>query len=292
MQRVHSILDTAPVYAHGIRGQGVGIAIIDTGIAPHPDFLFPYNRIVGFYDVTQSVSDTQKNIVPYDSSGHGTHVAGIAAGTKGIAPESHLIGVRILGNQGTGHTEDMIPALQWILEHRETYGIRIVNISIGCTSPDCKRNGENSPLSLAVESLWDAGLIVVAAAGNEGPAPMSITVPGVNRKIITVGALEDDLQGRSPSRGPTAACIRKPDIVAPGNQIVSCRAPRGYTTKSGTSMSTPMVSGAIALLLSRYPDLNNLEVKIRLKNSAVDLGLPHARQGWGLLNVKNLVLRS
>ena len=297
MYQVHKKLETAPVFEQGIRGQGIGIAIVDTGIAPHPDFLTPGNRLIAFYDSAHP----DLTLSPYDDSGHGTHVAGIAGSSQlGIAPECNLIGVRILNQNGNGHTDDMLPALSWILKNRDRYGIRIVNISIGCSGPSCHRAGEDSPLVRAVDSLWNAGLIVVAAAGNDGPEPMSITVPGNSRKVITVSSCEEDLQGKFPGRGPTTSCISKPDIVAPGRRIVSCDAvPHyrhstdvyGYCEKTGTSMSTPMVSGAIALLLSRYPNLSNREIKIRLRNSAVDLGLPRDRQGWGMLNVKKLVLR-
>ena len=305
MFAVHRLLETNAVHSKGILGKGVGIAVIDTGIAPHPDFVKKRNRIVAHYEISERRSSFQ----PYDDNGHGTHVAGIAAGDgyssggnyRGMAPDCHLISVRILNRTGNGKMTDILPAFTWILRHRYEYNIRIVNISIGCSSPECFLDAEDSSLVHGVNELWDAGLVVVAAAGNEGPNPMSITAPGISRKIITVGASDDEaglFTGRNrrnilySRRGPTTSCILKPDIVAPGNRIVSCRLSGGYTTKSGTSMSTPMVSGAIALLLSRYPTMSNLEVKIRLKNSAVDLGLPHEHQGWGLLNVKRLIFRS
>ena len=143
----------------------------------------------------------------------------------GIAPASHLIGIRILNRKGSGKTEDMLTAFDWILAHRHTYQIRIVNISIGCSSAECLQDGENSLLVQGAEKLWDAGLVVVAAAGNEGPDPMSITIPGISRRIITVGASDDqhlpsrrlptvrpDSQ-KDPTplysgRGPTTSCIR------------------------------------------------------------------------------------
>lgn len=303
MLAVHRLLETEAAHRRGFLGQGVGIAIVDTGIAPHPDLTARANRIVGFYDN----SSKDPSSYPYDDNGHGTHVAGIAAGDgyasagayRGLAPNAHLVGVRILNRTGNGRLQDILPALSWVLDHRDEYGIRIVNISIGCSSPECIQNAEDSTLVRAVNELWDAGLIVVAAAGNEGPDPMSITAPGISRKIITVGSSDDPLEDYYASRrrhgllfsgrGPTTSCILKPDIVAPGSHVISCRPTGGYTAKSGTSMATPMVSGAIALLLSRCPTMSNLEVKIRLKNSSVDMGLPHGRQGWGLLNVKRLL---
>jgi len=160
--------------------------------------------------------------------------------------------------------------------------------------------------------VWDNGIVVVVAAGNNGPGPMSISTPGISRKVITVGSSDDNVAveifGNSKSkdysgRGPTPFCIKKPDIVAPGSNIISCNisryslrskdgyanSPMMYTVKSGTSMATPVVSGAIALLLSKYPNLTNKEVKLKLRESAVDLGHHWEKQGWGLLNVRRLL---
>ena len=146
--------------------------------------------------------------------------------------------------------------------------------------------------------MWDAGLIVVAAAGNEGPGRGTITIPGTSKKIITVGAYDDysysAMRKRNMSyysgRGPTSGCIVKPEIVEPGNSIVSCSANRaGYSAKSGTSMATPVLSGIIALLLERYPYMTNKEVKMRLYERAVDLGLPKSRQGWGRIEIDKLI---
>ena len=153
----------------------------------------------------------------------------------------------------------------------------------------------------AVERAWDAGLVVVVAAGNMGPEPMSITVPGNSRKVITVGASDDCLHvagsGIRPcysGRGPTAECVCKPDITAPGSGIISCNAlsRRGagyYARKSGTSMATPIVSGCIALLLATEPYLTNVQVKMRLHDTAVDLGLPRKQQGWGQIDAGKLL---
>ena len=149
-----------------------------------------------------------------------------------------------------------------------------------------------------MDAAWDAGLVVVVAAGNNGPGQRTITTPGISRKVITVGCSDDykevDVAGNRmidySGRGPTNACILKPDIVAPGSNIVSCANQSGsYTRKSGTSMSTPLVSGAVALLLEKYPEMTNLDVKLRLRERAVDLGLPRNQQGWGLLDVERLV---
>lgn len=293
MKSVNELVHAYLPHQHGYLGQKIGIAIIDTGLTPHPDYR---DRIVGWLDVLQG------RPFPYDDSGHGSHVAGIAAGDgslshgkyKGVAPLANLIGIKVLNHKGNGTVADIMKALRWIQKNHHQYGIRIVNISIGAN--DRQAFDEDCAFVQKVNELWDMGLVVVAAAGNQGPGPQTISAPGNSRKIITVGSLPEknsDLSSRSGS-GPTLSCIKKPDVVAPGSHIISCCPPnRGksfsYSYKSGTSMSTPVVSGAIALLLSKYPDLSPREVKIRLKHSCTDLHLPHEQQGWGLLHTGNLL---
>ena len=264
-------------------GKGVGVAVLDTGIFPHMDFR---NRIRAFADFVAYKS------MPYDDNGHGTHVAGILAGDgtasmgkyKGVAPGCGLTALKVLDRFGNGSREQVLRAFRWILDHREQYRIRIVNISVGTT---CRSVSDQDVLIQGVEKLWDEGLVVVAAAGNQGPKPGSVTAPGCSRKVITVGS-SDMLTGRSAVSGcgPTAECVCKPDLVAPGNHIVSC-APgtaNTYGVKSGTSMSTPLVSGAIALMLEKDPLLTNVEIKMLLRESTDDMGLPRNRQGWGKFN--------
>lgn len=264
-------------------GKGVGVAVLDTGIFPHMDFR---NRIRAFADFVAYKS------MPYDDNGHGTHVAGILAGDgtasmgkyKGVAPGCGLTALKVLDRFGNGSREQVLRAFRWILDHREQYRIRIVNISVGTT---CRSVSDQDVLIQGVEKLWDEGLVVVAAAGNQGPKPGSVTAPGSSRKVITVGS-SDMLTGRSAVSGcgPTAECVCKPDLVAPGNHIVSC-APgtaNTYGVKSGTSMSTPLVSGAIALMLEKDPLLTNVEIKMLLRESTDDMGLPRNRQGWGKFN--------
>ncbi len=264
-------------------GKGVGVAVLDTGIFPHMDFR---NRIRAFADFVAYKS------MPYDDNGHGTHVAGILAGDgtasmgkyKGVAPGCGLVALKVLDRFGNGSRDQVLRAFRWILDHREQHRIRIVNISVGTT---CRSVSDQDVLIQGVEKLWDEGLVVVAAAGNQGPKPGSVTAPGSSRKVITVGS-SDMLTGRTAVSGcgPTAECVCKPDLVAPGNHIVSC-APgtaNTYGLKSGTSMSTPLVSGAIALMLEKDPLLTNVEIKMLLRESTDDMGLPRNRQGWGKFN--------
>ncbi|MEF9941278.1 MAG: S8 family peptidase [Lachnospiraceae bacterium] len=281
-------------------GQGIGVAILDTGIGNHPDLA---HRVIAFRDILGGKR------YPYDDNGHGTHVAGILCGSGvlskglygGLAPKSQVIVVKVLDKKGDGTIHNVIAGLRWVLLHQSQYHIRIVNISIGTLPHEGSR--EEQHLLQMVEQLWDSGMIVVVAAGNYGPKPGSVTSPGVSRKVITVGSASDQYYMKEgvrkirsySGRGPTKDCICKPDIVAPGSGIASCNVGylfherNGYTKKSGTSMATPIVSGAIAVLLSKYPDMSNVEVKLRLRDSCNDVHLPIEQQGWGQINVEKLI---
>ena len=280
----------------GLTGAGVGVAVLDTGIYPHEDF---ENRIMAFKDFVR------RRPGPYDDNGHGTHIAAMIGGNgassggryRGVAPGCGLIAVKVLDFRGNGFASDVLAGLRWIRENKEKYGIRVVNISVGSLSR--KDMSENSVLVRGVDAAWDDGLVVVVAAGNHGPGRMTITTPGISRKVITVGCSDDykevEVMGNRmvdySGRGPTMACISKPGLVAPGSGIISCcNQPGQYMPKSGTSMSTPLVSGAVALLLERYPQMTNRDVKLRLIERAVDMGRPHNQQGWGLLDVGRLLL--
>ena len=275
----------------GLTGKGIGIAYLDTGIFPHIDF---EHRIVCFRDFLYGGRR------PYDDNGHGTHTAGIAAGSgrgnggrcRGIAPESGIIALKVLDRSGNGQKRDVLRAMDWILGNHRRFGIRIINISVGTTEQD---PALHAALIEGVERLWDAGLHVVTAAGNMGPEPGSVTAPGSSRKVITVGSSDMLVDRQQVSgRGPTRECVCKPDLVTPGFEILSC-APGGdgrrYARKSGTSMSTPVISGAIALALERDPTLTNVEIKMLLRDSTEDLGYPHNLQGWGEFRLDRFLQR-
>lgn len=273
-----------------LTGRGIGVAVLDTGIFPHMDF---DGRITAFKDV---VND---RLSAYDDNSHGSHVSGIVGGNgrasdgkyMGTAWEAGLIGVKILGRNGKGKTADALKGIQWVLSNKNRYNIRVVNISV--TSGRKGTDEDNNPLLLAVEELWMKGIVVVIAAGNDGPSQCSIGVPGNCRKIITVGAY-DDLFGQDENgqikkfysgRGCERMPFIKPEIVARGSMITSCNNTRtGYTVKSGSSMAAPYVSGMIARLLEKHPDMEPIDVKLRLHDRAVDLGLPQNVQGWGTID--------
>ena len=265
----------------GWLGQDIVTVILDTGVAQHPEL---NGRIMKFKDFVSGRS------VAYDDNGHGTHVAGIICGRQmGIAPESKIIMLKVLDEKGDGGTISCMRAFRWILENQEKYNIRIVNLSMGMEVGADERNKER--VIRMVELLWDRGLVVIAAAGNKGPAEGSVTIPGLSERVITVGSYDMECSGR----GSKKLNMIKPDLVVPGMNIFSCNSKwkeknqMTYIMKSGTSMSTPVVSGAAAVLLSKYPYISNVQVKERLKECCEDLHVDEMRQGSGLLNMERLL---
>ncbi|MDD3240527.1 MAG: S8 family peptidase [Lachnospira sp.] len=268
----------------------VGVAVIDTGIYRHIDF---DNRIIGFKDFVNERSS------PYDDSGHGTHVSGIICGSgraskgkyKGLAPEAAIVSVKVLDMAGNGRIANVIDGTRWILKMKDYYNIKVVNISFGTTMEN--QEDEAAELVEAIDNLWNAGIVVVAAAGNSGPGKYSVTAPGICKSIITVGAYDDQSfkDGKEhrkkyfSGRGPTRECIMKPEVVVAGSNIVACsNRKNSYSMKSGTSMAAPIVSGAIARLLNQKK-MTPKEIKIRLRSCCSKIEIPANQQGWGMLDV-------
>ncbi len=284
----------------GVNGQGVVVAVLDSGISAHKALT---GKVLASVSMLQGQPTT-------DEYGHGTHVAGIITGTGsyamgvtsqyagGIAPGSQLVNVRVLGDDGVGNTSDVIAGIDWVIGNKARYNIKIMNLSLGhaVTEPVAF-----DPLCAAVERAYRAGIIVVAAAGNAGKMPDGTPVlggiasPGNSPFAITVGATntfgtasrDDDKVTTYSSRGPTKYDNNaKPDLAAPGNKIVSLEAPNSYIAAhyplehiagsgnnaylrmSGTSMSAPMVSGAAALLLQAQPTMTAVQVKFELQSGS------------------------
>ncbi|MBQ4057969.1 MAG: S8 family peptidase [Lachnospiraceae bacterium] len=266
------------LHKKGITGKNVTIAILDSGLAKHPD-IAP-NRILAFRDFIQ-LSDE-----PYDDYNHGTHVTGIVASSRiGIAPECNIIALKILDSKGQGSTDIFIEAIKWILYHQHVYNIQIVNISIGGNTTELKR--VKNRLNLWVNRMWENGIIVCCSAGNNGPTPNSISAPGNCKKVITVGACDGK---HFSSAGPLSPSVMKPEISAPGYHILSLKPNIGYSIKNGTSMSVPFISGACALLLQKHPTLTNEQIKYYLIKSANSVpGIPRNIQGAGMVNLEKLL---
>lgn len=284
------------LHADGLRGAGVTVALIDTGVADVPDLA---GRIVpirdGLTGVTKQCVNLSGDSDCADSYGHGTFMAGIIAGSgaasgglhKGMAPGARLVSVKIAGRDGSADVSNVLAAIQWVVSFKDTYGIRVLNLSLGTDSVQTFRT---DPLNYAVERAWGAGVAVVVAAANLGPDTGTISKPGDDPWVITVGAVDDrgtpglgdDHLPDFTSRGPTAADgLAKPDVVAPGAHVVSLQAPGsaiaanvptsmtgGYRKGSGTSMAAAVVSGAAALLIGGDPSITPDRLKYALSAGA------------------------
>ena len=324
----------------GLDGTGIGVAVIDSGVTAVGDLYWwnPSNQTYGSR-VVYSQSFVPGTTDTSDLYGHGTHVAGIIAGAgwfstgsnfthtfKGIAPNANIINLRVLDQNGAGTDSSVIAAIQTAISLKSTYNIRVINLSLG---RQVYESYTVDPLCQAVEAAWNAGIVVLAAAGNQGRNDSAstegygtIAAPGNDPYAITVGVMKtaetptrsDDTIASYSSKGPTAYdFVVKPDIVAPGNQVVSTLAPNAsllstptdvylseyssattsstggntknnkknstssltantistsYMRLSGTSMATPVVSGAAVLLLQQNPNLTPDQVKARLMKTA------------------------
>lgn len=278
--RVERLPNIDKVWEQGFKGQGQKIVIIDSGIAPHPDVK---DKVVEWVDFSKA-----KKAKPLDEYGHGTHVAGLAAGTGvksngeivGIAPEAELVGLRITT------VAEAIKALQWCVENKDAMNLKVVNMSLGEVA---RRGHKFDPWALAVQKATEAGLVVCVAAGNEGPNPGSISTPGIYPGAITVGAYDskgtpetsDDTVWKNSSQGPTIDGLVKPDVLAPGVSIFGPLASGGaldnaalphrdkdYFAISGTSQATPMIAGLSAILLQANPSLDAEGIKAILKKAS------------------------
>jgi len=271
--------------------------VIDTGIdALHVDL--NQGQVIGWKDFVNG------RATPYDDNGHGTHVAGILAGQgdgaaayRGVAPGVALVGVKAISSSGTGSTSTILSALQFCVDRKATYNIRIINMSFGSPGPS---DGADI-LSVAVNAAADHGILPVIAAGNDGPARASVGSPAAAAKALTVCSISDPgVKGFAlsnwSSRGPTSDGRMKPDVCGPGQSITSARANsgNGYVTYSGTSMATPFVAGVAALMLDANNALTPAQVKSMMMATAVDWTLPgvDAETGAGRLQTYEAVKRA
>ncbi len=274
-----------------VTGEGIVVAVIDTGIdCSHPDLgggIGPAYKVIGGYDFINDDSD------PMDDNGHGTHVAGIVAANGeilGVAPSAKLLAYKVLGADGSGSMSDVILAIDAALDPdgdgRTDDHADIISMSLGGAGDS------DDPVCLAVGEAVSLGVVVVIAAGNEGPSLGTVASPGLTECAVTVGAVDSSgLVANFSSRGPADGLMMKPEISAPGVQIVStvpysgtkyCSS-TGYMAMSGTSMATPHVSGAAALLLQAHPDWTPQMVKSALVSGSQDRGEPHWIGGAGEL---------
>lgn len=273
--------NAVPAWEEGVGGEDVTVAVMDSGINPGTDFRRRLVRAPNF----------SGEWYPLDRYGHGTWVAGIIAGRDqrgryvGIAPEADVLSVKVAGKDGSARASDVIQALQWLVDHKDRYDVRVVNISMNSAIPDSYLK---DPLSAAVEQAWFQDIVVVVSAGNLGASSFAADhSPANDPYVITVGATDDrgtadrtdDVLADWSSRGVTTDGYDKPEVVAPGVDIVSTSGgrwtrlarefpqsivDRSYIRLTGTSASAAVVSGTVALMLEENPALTPDEVKFRV----------------------------
>ena len=293
------------LHAAGVDGTGVGIAIIDTGVSEVADLA---GRVVGGANLSGRPADT-------DEYGHGTFIAGIAAGDgtssngehAGVAPGAHVVPVKIAGRNGSADISNVLAGIQWVVSFKDVYDIGVLNLSVGTDSDQPQML---SPLNYAVERAWDAGIVVVVSGGNLGEqGPGRVPKPADDPLVITVGATDsngtiprgDDTVAGFSSQGPSIADgFEKPDLVAPGSHLVSLIAPGSvldtdhpdshldgsYARGSGTSFAAGVASGAAALLRQSHPDWTPDQVKGALTAAAAPGPVGERNvDGFGALDV-------
>ena len=282
-------------------GQGVDVAIIDTGVAPVDGLRGP-DKLIHGPDLSFEAGSPAANL---DTYGHGTHLAGIVAGERagapGIAPGARLVSIKVAGHDGVTTVPQVVSAIDWVVDNRNADGlnIRVLNLSLGQAGVT---TNAGDPLSAAVERAWDAGIVVVVAAGNDGSTQSHLDSPAISPFVIAVGAVDSNSGGddrderRVPGWSGKGDSTRKPDLVAPGRSIASYRVP-GSTVDddapagrygddlflgSGTSQAAAVTSGVAAALLGTNPDLTPDQVKATLEDRAFRLDdVSSRKQGDG-----------
>jgi serine protease AprX len=287
-------LASEKVWNRTATGKGVGVAVIDTGIAGNlPDFRVSASNSASRVVATAATNPYAKN--DDDEYGHGTHVAGIIAGNSnnrpssdplrgkyvGVAPDANLISIKASDDDGGATVLDAIYGLQFAVDNKAAYNIRVVNLSLESTQA---QSYKTDPLDAAVEAAWFSGIVVVAAAGNRGGDSDAVSyAPGNDPFVISVGGVDDqgtknntdDELASWSSRGRTQDGFAKPEVTAPGAHIVSLLSPDSdfasmcpscivsgqYIRAGGTSMAAPMVAGLVALMLEEHPNLTPNQVK-------------------------------
>ena len=283
-------------HAAGWWGQGVTVAVLDTGVAASPDLAgrvldVTTNEVTG---ATAPCENLSGEPTCADNYGHGTFMAGLIAGNgsssggkyQGIAPKAKLVSIKVASRDGSDDVSNVLAGIQWAVSFRDRYNIRVLNLSLGT---DSTQSWKVDPLNFAVERAWAAGIAVVVSASNRGPVAATISKPADDPWVITVGAVDDRQtktvsDDRSPDfsgRGPTSAGLAKPDVAAPGAHLVSLRSvgssidqlfptyvAGAYHQGSGTSMSAAVVSGVAALVLSARPSTSPNRLKYALAATA------------------------
>ena len=302
------------VWDLGYTGEGMTVAVIDTGIDDQHVGLNDFDdnpltddpKVIAFYDAINSPDQKDGTTAPYDDHGHGSHCAGISAGTGeedptemdgqennryvGVAPGAYLIGVKVLSGGGSGTFDQVMAGMEWCIDNREKFNIRAATMSLGGVWLVELTQEEEERLSTLANTMIHEGIALTIAAGNSGTYG-SIGTPGNARDVITVGATEKNRNtAMYSSRGPTSEGLIKPNLAAIGSGVVSVDANTGtgYVGMSGTSMATPVVAGIMCLLLEANPDLDPLTLRNILEYTSEFRWVSHPTRpnndyGWGFV---------
>ena len=249
-----------------LTGNGVTLCVMDTGVALHSDLSIPKERIVHFVDVINGEKE------PYDDNGHGTLVAGIAAGNgllsakrvSGVAPMANVVGLKAIAKNGESGTFNILDGMQWLFDNFRQYGIKVVCMSFGAEPLEYA-----DPLKIGAEMLARSGLIVVVASGNSGEN--NLKSPAISDEIISVGAVNEqgeiaDFTSRGVYNG-----VKRPDIYAKGVNVQGIKTGGTYATMTGTSASAPYVAGACCLLCEKYKNLTPRQAKTMIVSSSKNI---------------------
>jgi serine protease AprX len=319
-------VNAAPLHAAGVKGRDVGVAVIDTGFwkldSLEKDTL-GNGRVAAQYDAVNNVVQTNWSSISTDTNGHGTHITSLIASSRkdsrgayfGVAPDARIISVKAFAEDGSSSYATVIRGIDWVVTNRQQFAIRVLNLSLG--APARSRYWDD-PLNKAVMRAWQSGIVVVVSAGNSGPLPQTVGVPGNIPYVITVGAMtdnytnnkNDDRLASFSAAGPTFEGFVKPDVVAPGGHVWGFMATYqkiavdhptymnsgDFFQMSGTSQSAAVVSGVAALVMAANPMLTPDQVKCRIMagahpavNAAGQLAYSPLQQGTGLVDAQAAV---
>ena len=269
----------------GYDGSGTTVAIIDTGLDGNHSSLDDQDddpttddpKILGFYDAVNSPDDTSGNIFPFDDQGHGSHCGGTTAGTgaptyehPGMAPQAHLVGVKVLGADGSGSFSGVMAGMQWTIDTMHQYNTKIASMSLGGPGAIEWTSSEEDSVNRQANKMVRSGIALFIAAGNNAVSAQ-IGTPGSAEDVITVGALDKDTSiAVYSSQGPTEEGRVKPNLAYMGSSIMSVEYNSGdqYSAKSGTSMATPGAAGVGALMLQANPNLSPFDIRNIMQETA------------------------
>jgi serine protease AprX len=320
MQNITAADGAQAWWSSGYTGKGVDIAVIDTGVAPVAG-LTTAGKVINGPDLSLESQDPSLQYL--DTNGHGTFMAGLIAGNdgqaggyRGVAPDARIVSLKVGVADGGADVSQMIAAIDWVVQHRNDNGmnIRVINLSYGTNSTQAYGI---DPLAYAVEQAWKAGIVVVTAAGNSGyqrgASAQGLADPAYDPQVLAVGAADtmgtatpwdDNVAQFSATAASCSSACRAPDLIAPGAHMQGLRVPGSYIDQnnpggvisdryfrgSGTSEATAFVSGAVADLLSRYPQLTPDQVKAMLTSSCDKLSSYNwKQQGCGALDMSKLL---